>query len=256
MKMSSLLFNQSSPVGSSILMVRIPLRHWLISLLALLNIPVVGYQVLLVTQAPWWDLPLQSLAIWMGAFAFLTFAIIYWLLQAMPWAWVAIRTFYILWSLVSVLFAFQSRATSLAFFSLALSVVSWLYLSVIKREFGRSYLNPKCFWYQGAPEFIPSLKIKIGHSHGGEFEGSVSHIDREGAYAFFPATDKSVIQVKQIKITRLGREIVLPVQVISLLARAHGVGLRFSVNQMNADTKKHLFDFIYSLEGEGFCENR
>lgn len=244
---------------SSIRMIRIPLRHWLISSLVLLGVPAIGYQVLLITQAPWWDLPLQSLAIWMGAFALLGFAMIYWLLEAMPWAWVMIRTFYLTWSIISILLALQTRSTSLAFFSLALTVVSWMYMILLRREFGRSYLNPKCNWYQGIPEFIPSLKVKIENADSGSIlECSVSHIDREGAYIFFSRQNTalpSLKHVNQIKIMRPGRELVLPVQVISLLGRARGVGLRFSLNQMSADTRKHLYDFIYSLEGEGFCEN-
>lgn len=220
--------------------------------------------MLLITQAPWWDLPTQSLAIWMGAFAFLSFSMIYWLLQAMPWSWIMIRSFYTVWALVSIFLALQSRATSLAFFSLVLIALSWIYVSWLKREFKRSYLNPKCKWYQGTPEFIPSLKVKaevnsLNADSAIPMECSVSHIDREGAYIFVSHENtslQSLHRVSQIKISRPGRELVLPVQVISLLARARGVGVRFCLDQMNADAKKHLFDFLYSLEGEGFCENR
>jgi hypothetical protein len=233
-------------------MIRVPRGLRWAAFFLLLTIPLSAVQALLVSGAPWWDLPLHR----MGASA-ITAAILYVplavsLWRGKQWAYWLMCMSASIWILLSLVNLVFTKSFWLAIDSSVLVLYwlgTWLW---IRTELKRSYFDPKVSWYEGLPEAIPGIECELGPEENGSAL-RVCRLDRQGVFAFgnVPLAANWVRSARiPVRLQFRNAQLSVEAEPIRIFGKNQGFGLRF--RNLDADSKKLLGDFVERLRGEGY----
>jgi hypothetical protein len=222
--------------------------------LLLLCAPLAALETIVISRAPWWRLPIRSIALWSGAVFLVTAPLAAWVAHGRRWAWAAAAGFLGLWCLLSAWVAFRMRLPSVGFFTLFITLSYGLLLLWLRHEIGRSFYDPRIAWYQGLPRPIPSLRCRLEQS-----ELRVSRLDAEGAFVIrgsgperAPFAKGPIARESALTFTFRDREVSCRATLMRALADGSGAGFRFLAQ--SPDARKELGDFIETLRGEGYVD--
>lgn len=140
-------------------------------------------------------------------------------------------------------------------------MLSWIELTWLRRELGRSFLDPRIYWFQSLPKPIPGLKCRVGGSGDSE-DLAVSRLDGDGAFVFVPySMQRNLHPFKTHLKSHQGRK-KFPLEFefrgsrlscfgnpVIHLNRGIGAGFQFLVS--SADARKEIGEFVERLRGEG-----
>ena len=239
-------------------LVRIPLRYRLLVYSLLVSVPVIAWEIALVSRAPIWDLPWRRMAYGSLAFSLVTIPLVVWLLALRRWAWYLTCALSTLWAVLSILLSLRMNYPNLTLFSVCVSLVLFCQLLFIFREMNQSFLNPQVRWYQGAPEYLPGLEARI-QVQNQEFWMRVSRFDLKGVF-LFPSSVNPEIKIESSSPGRVNsygvelrfREtrIQSHARLVSFMPRAYGMGLEWV--ELQSDLIKDLGDLQERMRGEGY----
>ena len=241
-------------------LIKIPLRlRWLVYSLALC-IPLIAFEIALVSRAPTWDLPWQRMAYGSIAFGLLSIPMMAWFLSLHRWVWYLASFLASVWVFFSFLLSVRMGFPNLTFFTLFLSLLLLCQLFLLSREMNQSFLYPGVRWYQGVPEFIPQLRGQIKLSEGDSvLEVRVSRLDSRGVFLFPVFHTEQTSQGIRGLLKRERCELILQfrhlqlrceAQPVAFLSRGDGIGLQW--RGLDLDLSKDLADFQEQLRGEGY----
>jgi hypothetical protein len=244
----------------SMRVILVPVRLRLAAALLLACVPLAALETVIVTRAPWWRLPYQSMGIWSLAVLLICFPLAVWLMRGKRWAIFVTQGFFCAWVLLNVSIAIRLRNPAIGFFTLLLLAFFGALSVWIRHEMGRSFFDPQLSWYQGLPRPLPGLRCKVSWGDQ-ELECRVSRLDREGAFVFHesrgadigaPGPLSSLRPEVRSELTFHFRErtIRFPALPVRALDGDRGVGFQF--NGLAPDHRKQLGDFIETLKGEGY----
>ena len=80
-------------------------------------------EIVLISRAPWWNLPYESIGIWCGALLMITLPLAVWMGSGRRWALYLTGFFGLTWCLLTIAVAVFSKNFWLGVFSLVLSVL-------------------------------------------------------------------------------------------------------------------------------------
>jgi hypothetical protein len=223
----------------------------------LLAVPAIAIQAVIVTRAPWWKLPRETMEIWAGVMAVVSLPLALWLQGGKRWALSIGTALAIVWVAVSAWLAIRAKQPSLGFFTLFLVVFFSGVLSWLERELGRSFFDPQIRWYQQLPKPLPGLSCQVapqGAKPPSWEQFRVSRIDEEGAFLFREKQpEKAHVFTRReklaLKFTFKDREVEAAGVPVRDLRGGWGVGIQFK--GLKADTYKDIGDFVEVLRGEG-----
>ncbi len=234
--------------------ISVPLRLRLATTAILLSIPLAALETIIIARAPWWRLPFDRVIVWSSAVALMCVPQAVWLSQGRRWAFWLSTAFAGTWVVLSAWVALRTSNAALGFFAAFLTLFFVLVLSWVRREIGRSFVDPGIRWYEGLPRPIPGLDCQVVRgTHGERYR--VSRIDRDGAFIFRkPESDGTEPKEPRIEPTELvfsfkGKSVSCVGVPVSLLDRGDGAGFQFA--GIPADRRKELGDFVERLRGEG-----
>ncbi len=232
----------------------VPWRLRLATLVLFLGVPLAGIEVMLVTRAPWWELPLRTLQIWMGAFFLITLPVSIWIAQGKRWAFYFYKIFSVLWLIATVVLALKHESLVLAVFFLVLALSLYTIQSWIKVELLRSCLNPRMEWYQGRPKILPGVYCQAQWKGGKKLDGSVSRMDEGGTFLYFreKLTGKKAKNIREVHLSFVFGEHAVSCngRVVRVLDSEQGIGVQFF--GLTHDQKKSVGDFCETLRGMGY----
>jgi hypothetical protein len=229
----------------------VPLRLRLATTAILMSIPLAALETIIISRAPWWRLPLDRVLVWSIAVALLCIPQAVWISQGRRWAFWLTCSFAALWTLLSAWVALRTSNASLGFFAAFLALYYSITLSWVRREIGRSFVDPGIRWYEGLPRPIPGLDCQLVRgTHGEHYR--VSRLDRDGAFIFRKSGTleaASISEPSELVFSFRGRTVSCQGTPVSALDRGDGMGFRFV--GIPADRRKELGDFVERLRGEG-----
>jgi hypothetical protein len=230
-------------------------RLWIASHALLLFIPVMGLQVAIASQSPWWNLPWPRIGLWCLAVFLILFPLVRWMASGRAWAVQVSRVFGLMWVLGDIYLAIELPLLWMGIFALALALAVTFLTQWVRIEQQKSFVDSGARWYEGYPKALPGVKALIEVPEG-EVEFRVSRVSRDGIFVFSEApqmTGWSERRRELVKLRLEGAE-----QAMDLSVRfAHdfrdglGGGLRF--DGLSADQRKRLGDFVEQLKGEGYA---
>jgi hypothetical protein len=143
--------------------------------------------------------------------------------------------------------------TSLGLYLIVISALTFAWASWALHELGRSFFDPRVRWFQGLPKPLPRVECEIASNL---FQ--VSRLDREGAFVFssrgtipeFAESKKTTLPITFLFRDRRISCTGVPVRTLDRVRKRSGIGIQFQ--EMSADSKKVLGDFVESLKGEGY----
>jgi hypothetical protein len=217
-----------------------------------LTVPIAMLQAIVMARAPWWALPLRSMAIsaiWATLASVFVSVFLLRARRGFYWVLVGLGT---LWAVLSALAAIRSRNPGMGFFTIFLGVFLGLLASWVKHEFGRSFFDPAMEWFEGAPHSIPAVDCEVGEG-ARKTRLKVSRLDEEGAFLYRLGTLEVPVRKSRMELAFhfRDREVRCTAMPMLLFKRnSEGVGFRFEGN--TPDQQKELSDFIETLRGEGY----
>jgi hypothetical protein len=237
--------------------ISVPGRLQLASAMLLLAIPAIAIQTVIVTRAPWWKLPVQTMEIWAGIFGAIALPLCLWLQGGRRWALSVGTVLAVAWIAISAWLAIRTRQPSLGFFTLFLVVFFSGVLSWLDRELGRSFFDPQIRWFQQLPKPLPGLSCELlrGGAKGAAWESfRVSRMDEEGVFLFreYKAGQARTFTRKDrlsLKFSFRDRQVEATGVPVRDLRGGWGVGVQFK--GLKADSYKEIGDFVELLRGEG-----
>lgn len=237
-----------------------PLRLQLAASLLVFSVPLAVLQIVLLSGAPWWDLPMKRMGIASLFAAALFVPLAQWICNGKRWALGLTGLTGILWFLFSLLSALQLRSFWLEVFVIILGAYWLLLWNWLGRETGKSFFDPQMNWYHGSPERWPDLNCEIEGEGAANF--SVCRLDREGLFIFrsrmddIPSAQVEDPLLKKKKLNLVlrfkGKEFRGPALPVRALSARRGYGLRF--DRISPDQQKDLGDFVEALKGEGYVQ--
>lgn len=243
----------------------VPLRLRFAALLAFLAVPVIVLQVVLVSKAPWWNLPLEQMRLWAFASGIVILPLSLALGHGKRWALILINALAGAWIAVSIFLAFRYESFWMALIVIAIVLFWILFWLWVRHEMNRSFFNPQVEWYQGLPKPIPGLKCQADVSVLAKGKGAaqkiafnVCRLDQDGAFIFF---DRNKVSGAKAKIVPQKKKVSLEFKFkdtklscfgapVKKMRAGLGIGIRFV--DLNPDLRKELGDFIERLKGEGY----
>ena len=238
--------------------VSVPFRLRLSSLALFICVPMVVAQVIIVSRAPWWNLPYKIMGYWAWLFICLCIPLYLGVCHARKWAFKIIIGLSGVWVLTSGVMAMRTQQTSLGFFfcfllALLLGEIFWL-----RYELKRSFMDPKVQWFQGMPKAIPRLRCQV--SLGGKnLDLSVSRFDEDGAYLFYGRGEKKFEKSLALLFLKKKLQMVFSyrdqkISCLGLLTSSACDGMATWIRFVNLslDSKKKVGDFLEGLRGEGY----
>lgn len=236
---------------------------WAIALLSI-SIPLVAVHTALVAQAPWWNLPTQSIQIWTSVVALFAFPFAAWIASGRRWAVSGLAAFAVVWCAFSAFLALRAHSFWQGLFTLGL-VFYWIGLIAwIRHELGRSYMDPRMRWFQGLPRPIQGVTCVLSTEATGQNVTAknfrVSRVDRDGVFVFLPrqasqaGNELGRIRTRakdriRVSLFFKNKEFTSQAAPVVVLESGAGIGMRFV--GLGPDHGKRLGDFVESLEAEG-----
>ncbi len=225
-----------------------------------LSVPLALVESVILSQNPWWQMPKLHL-VWVAAVTgLLCFGIVFSIFKARAFSTKILAVSFTACFLFSAGYAIYLKFPKLglfALFTLLLFLGEWLWL---RNELGKSYLDPKLKWYEGAPSRIPGLRCEWVDPEEGLYPFEVSRLDILGTALFRPhhganSNDLADLIGKreriQLKFQFKDRDLNLSaVPRLFWERQVTGVGLQF--DHLSPDEKKNLADFVEVLKGEGY----
>jgi hypothetical protein len=229
----------------------VPAKLRLAAALLFLCVPFAAFETVLVTRAPWWRLPFQSIGIWSVAVFLICVPLSAWLLQGKRWALRLTQLFLVAWVLLNLGVAIFLRNPSVGFFTFLLIVCFGSLGFWLEHELGRSFFDPHLKWYQGLPKLIAGLTCRVTCGDQ-EVNCRVSRLDREGAFVFGDHPMLSLRADLKSELVFNFRDRSLKCEAVPVRAFLDGRGAGFQFQNLVPDLQKNLGDFIELLKGEGY----
>ena len=221
-------------------------------------VPLVAIQTILVSRAPWWNLPYDSIGIWSMAIGLIVFPLAVWITNGRRFALKVTAVFAGVWVFVSVILAIRTGNFWLGLFTLIQILYFGGGLTWIRRESDRSYFDPRMEWYQGSPKPIPGLECELLQR-----SLRVCRIDRDGAFVFLSPRGREGDQGRTEPLEELrprkpltavfsfrDRRVECTGKPVRVLDGGRGVGIRFQ--ELGLAGRRSLGDFVELLRGEGY----
>ncbi len=238
--------------------ISVPLGLRFATLTLFLSIPFIAIEVVIVTQAPWWNLPYRSMGYWSLAYALICIPISIWLWSAKRSAYSIVVVLSVVWIVVSAWTAIKTRYPALGFFVIFLLGFFCLVLPWIRNEMNRSFFNPQLMWYQSLPKPIPGLKCQLANGEK-VLDLRVSRIDIDGAFIFSSDDQRristflaSVNSGKTLEMLFRFRDCQVSCNGNPILLVGKGVGVGVQFIELSADLRKEVGDFVEMLRGGGY----
>ncbi|MBN21882.1 MAG: hypothetical protein CL678_11435 [Bdellovibrionaceae bacterium] len=240
-------------------LVSLPASLWMSTLLVLFFIPLAGLQTVVTLRAPWWNLPVKPIQIWIIASALILFPVSIWILFGKKWAHQLLGVLIVTWVIISSSIAVVSQNFWLGIFVLVTTLYWWMTWNFIRNELNRSYLNPQMKWFQSYPEPLHLFCRVTPIVEGARSESvvyRVARIDEDGVFVFLKKPPiQPQVQVRksnrfQLEFTLGNRKVVLVGRPVAVLDRQMGMGLKFDGE--SPDQKKVLGDFVALIRGGGY----
>jgi len=222
-------------------------------------VPLAVIEAALISQEPWWKLPLRSLvtAGIIAAAGALVFSILF--AKAKQWALSLFAVAGGIWGLLSAWVAIRVRYPALGFATASILLTVTVAFFWLRRELRRSCLDPRIHWYQSLPKPIPFVRCQL-HDAATKGVYHVARLDRGGVFLFRDPLNKQEQTLPELKsgeeqnIRLIFRDqnIVCTGVPVSLLNNRAGAGFKFTAG--DPDRRKELGDFIEVLKGEGYVQ--
>lgn len=229
------------------------------ALLLFASVPLAALEVILVSRAPWWRLPLRGMAVWSIAVFVLALPLVLWLSYGRKWAIGLTGLFGLLWVAMTFWMAVRLRAPALGFLTVGLLGYFLLLLHWVRTEASRSFFDPQMAWYQSLPKPIPGLQVQLLLSEKRAIEMRAGRLDEEGAFLYVPrdrhpmSSPLPALRARQeveVELSHRGRKVRCLSRPMRTLEGNWGCGVQF--RGMGPDQRKELGDFIEALRGEGY----
>ncbi len=246
---------------------RVPRKLLAVFLLLFLLVPISMVQVLVVAQAPWWQMALRPIVTW-GAF---TLAVLgYHLLMlrlGRRWPKRSLNVIGFIWCFLTAWVALRWHSTLIGVFFVLLSLYWYFVMSWLQVEMSRSFFDSKSLWYQGWPVPIPSVtaQLKLGTALYPQ-EWGVVRFDREGIFLChegalkdWAALAKKLRKSKTVSVIVTAEKISptrgQPVEIIGkpICFLSEGVGIGISFEPTGLEKTKRLGEFVELLKGIGYA---
>jgi len=235
--------------------ISVPIRLRVVTGLMGLCIPIAALQSIVVTRAPWWQLPYRTIEIWSVAVALICIPLVIWMIRGKKWALSLCGAFAVFWCTLSAWVAYRTSNPSLGFFTLFLTLFWSGLFFWLKYEMGRSFFDPQLCWYQTLPQAIPGVKCSLQVREGERVDFRVSRLDLDGTFVFSDAKQVSSAREKSVVemiFTFREHEVRCHGTLIRSLQKNSGAGFQFQ--KMTPDAQKKLGDFVEVLRGEGHVQ--
>lgn len=227
-----------------------------------MTVPLAALESVVIARAPWWALPMHSMAVSAVWALMLSTVIFIFLLRAQRGMGELLLLIGGLWGFFSALTAVRIQNPGLGFFTVFV-VGFFLFLSTwVRHELSRSFINPNVRWYEGTPGSIPALTCEITQDPLRR-SFRVARLDEEGAFLHHsldqPGMELLSCRTKgsthhrklELHFQLRGREVrCFGTPMLFFKRSAEGLGLRFLEN--TPDSLKELSDFVEELRGEGY----
>lgn len=234
----------------------VPVRLRLVAASLFFCVPLVALETVIVTRAPWWKLPYQSIAIWSASIFLLILPLSIWFMRGRSGAARALEVFLSVWLVLNAWVAANSRSSALGFFTLLLLGLFGAWIAWARYELGRSFFDPRMSWYQGLPRPMPGVTCRVAWSDR-ELDCRVSRLDRQGAFIFQSSLQSGEEPLTTLRtdvrseLTFRFRERTVRCTGVPVRALAGDRGAGFQFDGLAPDLRKQLGDFIEALKGEG-----
>lgn len=235
----------------------VPVRLRLVAAALFLCVPLAAFETVIVTRAPWWKLPYQSIAIWSASVFLIILPLSIRLMQGRSGAARVLEAFLGTWLVLNTWVAAHSRSPALGFFTLLLLGGFSAWVAWARYELGRSFFDPQMSWYQGLPRPLPGVSCRVAWSDR-ELDCRVSRLDRQGAFVFQSGarpSDPALTALRtdvRSELTFSFRERTVRCTGVPVRALTGDRGAGFQFDGLAPDLKKQLGDFIEVLKGEGY----
>lgn len=155
----------------------------------------------------------------------------------------------------------QAPSFWFAIYSLFVVAYSLLIRSFWLRQWARSFVDPKLYWFQGAPRAIPQLECDWfvdATEQTSEFTvaAKLCRFDRDGAVIYFDNEDewKLLVRQKTIRMTVRFRSVQVPCTALLACVLPHINGVGVYLRKNHPDVRKELGDLYEQLKGGGYLE--
>lgn len=235
----------------------VPVRLRLVAASLFLCVPLAALETVIVTRAPWWRLPYQSIALWSASVFLIILPLSVWLTRGRMGAARMLEALLGLWLVLNAWVAAHSRSPALGFFTLLLLGLFGAWITWARYELGRSFFDPRMSWYQGLPRPLPGISCRVAWSDR-ELDCRVSRLDRQGAFIFQASAqlgDPGLTALRtdvRSELTFSFRESTVRCTGVPVRALDGDRGAGFQFDGLAPDLKKQLGDFIEALKGEGY----
>jgi hypothetical protein len=234
-----------------------PTKLRVVTAMMALWIPIAALEVIIISRAPWWNLPWQAIQLWTVAATLLCVPLALSILAGKRWSLYLTGILGALWCVLSGWIALRNENPSLGFFTLLLILLWLIHLLWIHHEMGRSYLDPHLPWFQGLPQAISGLECELNPGAENSARLRASRLDLDGVFAFSGQNETAMPALNGSKFSDLifrfkDREVRCRGKIISALSGNQGFGFQFM--ELAPDARKELGDFIEMMRGEGYVE--
>lgn len=235
----------------------VPAQLRLAAAVLFLCVPLAAFETVIVTRAPWWRLPYQSIAVWSASVFMIVLPLSVWLMRGRSWVVRVLGVFFGIWLALNAWVAIRTHNPGLGFLSILLLALFGAWLTWVRHELKRSFFDPRMKWYQGLPRPLPGVTCRVAWSDR-EVDCKVSRLDREGVFVFQPSVregESALIALRtdvRSELTFSFRERTLRCTGLPVRALEGNRGAGFQFDGLAPDLKKQLGDFIETLRGEGY----
>lgn len=192
-------------------------------------IPIVGIEVLLCSQNPWWIVPLRPLIFWTLAVEFVVGPATLLLSKGRRWPFHALLALGVFWIALTLLIAIRLQSSAVAAFGVLILAIFGFLLRSLWIEINQSFANPRVKWFERRPSPLPGIGGCLLSADGQSHRIDLARLDEKGAYLFCEG-ERGVSGETSgltLHLSILETEFKLRVQVMTEFGREQGIGVRF-----------------------------
>ena len=215
-------------------------------------VPFVIVQDILLSHAPWWDIPWHHVEVVVLLALLMICPFLFWIAKGRRWAIPLLGVSGLIWVFGLTLVVIFQKHFWLGIFVCCLGLYEISIWDWIRQELSRSYLDPRLRWWQGTPLSIPNVECFLQSAPNRRCK--VARLDMEGIFFFGPLEDvKALSRKKRIEflLRFRGMEVHCKGVPVSRLSETPGIGARFV--KLSLDDKKELGDMINKIQGGGYA---
>jgi hypothetical protein len=245
-------------------LVHAPRSLLLSSLAVFLFVPLAVITAGVFSRHVWWDLPIHELQT-VGWIVLVLVAPVSWrLAMGRAGTWITLAVVCSGTCLFLFFRALLAGGTIQALWSVVVAAVCVGVLGWTRFEQKKSYFDPKMNWFEGRPQAIPGLQVRILMNEGAPAVLRVCRLDQDGLFAY--SSYGSIFPDSRVELelylgdphherrARIKGDVVRQFEKRSVnrLSGDWGVGVRF--HPQTPDETKDFRDFLEVLRGEGYID--